>query len=107
MKKLIAGMVCLLFGTIGVLITSTLIKGVVLSKLWQWFVVSSFGLPPMSIAVAIGISMIVSYLTVTKLPKDENPSGATSTQIANKFFGFSIFYPLMVLFFGWIVHFFV
>lgn len=38
-------------------------SGFVLSILWGWFIVSTFGLPLLTIPVAIGIMLVVSYLT--------------------------------------------
>lgn len=41
----------------------TILSGYVLSILWAWFIVSTFGLPLLTIPVAIGIMLVVSYLT--------------------------------------------
>lgn len=38
-------------------------RGYVLSVLWKWFVVAHFGLPLITIPVAIGISLLASMLT--------------------------------------------
>jgi len=38
-------------------------SGYVLSKLWAWFVVTTFSLPEISIATAIGLALIIGYLT--------------------------------------------
>lgn len=37
--------------------------GYVLTCLWGWFVVPTFALPPLTLAQAIGVSLIVGYLT--------------------------------------------
>ncbi|KKM21516.1 hypothetical protein LCGC14_1634650 [marine sediment metagenome] len=39
-----------------------LFDGIVLSTLWEWFVVEQFALPSLSIVHAIGISILVSTL---------------------------------------------
>lgn len=41
----------------------TILSGYVLSVLWAWFIVSTFGLPLLTIPVAIGIMLVVGYLT--------------------------------------------
>lgn len=41
----------------------SILRGFVISKLWAWFVTSSFGIPSIGIAASIGISLLVSYLT--------------------------------------------
>lgn len=38
-------------------------SGFVLSILWGWFVVSTFGLPALTIPLAMGIMLVVSYMT--------------------------------------------
>ncbi len=47
-------------------------SGYVLTCLWGWFVVPTFALPPLTLAQAIGVSLIVGYLTNQYDPKQEN-----------------------------------
>lgn len=42
------------------------IRGLLIKKLWMWFIVSHFGLIPLNIGTAIGISLIASSITVWK-----------------------------------------
>lgn len=74
----------------------SIIRGFALSYLWGWFIVP-FGLPEIGVAWAIGISMIVAYLTY------ENPYQGTSEEVWGKLIG-SIFSPFFVLLIGAIVH---
>lgn len=46
-----------------VLVVSSIANGFVLSILWGWFVVPLFEVPSLTIAQAIGISIVVSYFT--------------------------------------------
>lgn len=46
-----------------VLVLTVFLRGWAFSVLWGWFVVKQFDLPAISIPLAIGISLIVSYLT--------------------------------------------
>lgn len=50
--------------------------GYVFSVLWSWFVVVAFGLPTLSIPLAIGVTMIARYVTM-EIPKqkDDNEVG--------------------------------
>jgi len=41
----------------------TILRGFVLSQLWAWFVVPALGAPSLSIGEAIGITLVVSFLT--------------------------------------------
>lgn len=38
-------------------------RGYVLTVLWKWFIVPAFGLPLLSIPIAIGISLLVQMMT--------------------------------------------
>jgi phosphatidylglycerophosphate synthase len=53
-------------GCIGYILASiplTVYRGWALSVLWGWFVVPLFGAPPLSIPYAIGLSLLVGFLT--------------------------------------------
>lgn len=39
------------------------LNGYVISKLWLWFIVSNFQLKPISMVNALGIALLVRYLT--------------------------------------------
>ena len=46
-----------------VLVITALLNGTVLSIIWGWFVVPVFRAPSLSIAYAIGLGLVVSFLT--------------------------------------------
>jgi hypothetical protein len=83
-----------LLGWIALLAGAAVWRGYVLSILWVWFIVRAFDAPPISIPLAIGVSLIVSFLT-RQWQKEKH---ATSFVI-----GMAIFAPAMTLFIGWIV----
>ena len=105
MKKLIGGMFCMFLGGFGLAATSVVLRGIVLVKLWQWFLVAPLGAPAISIPVAIGISMISSHLVPLHLLKKEN--NAESVQELGKNFGMTILTPLFGLLFGYVVKLFI
>lgn len=84
------------------LITETLLNGWALSVLWAWFVVGLFDLPSLSLGNAIGLSMVISFMTrqymesqvVTKDPVEK-------IAIA---LGWCVGRPLVTVAMGWIVH---
>lgn len=87
-------------GFVFIILTSAILRGWVLTKLWFWFVVP-FGAPFLGLAHGIGISLICGYLTYQfdkKYPEDEECKNY------NKYgsIGFLFLYPLMALLFGWI-----
>lgn len=74
-------------------------RGFVFSKLWVWFVVSSFGAPVLGLAQSIGLSMIVSFLAFRFTPKHKDQEDATAAMAL-----FAVLAPAWVLFLGYIVH---
>jgi len=91
---ILGGMVLMVLGSI--------FNGYVFSILWGWFMVATLKLPALSIIQAIGIALIVRFLTVHYDPQQENKKGFGETFF--KSIMFSFFYPAFALFFGWIVH---
>jgi hypothetical protein len=52
------------------------LNGWVLSLLWQWFVTTTFGLSPLTIPQAIGVAIVVGFLTSSyKDTKQEERKG--------------------------------
>ena len=103
MRAILGAILCILTGFMGMIIVSSVLNGLVLVKLWSWFIVPTFALPVLSVPVAIGISILVKYLTLQKMPKDDNAGAAKIGEA----YGFAIAYPILTLFIGWLVHFFV
>jgi energy-converting hydrogenase Eha subunit A len=54
------------------LVPATLLNGLVIAVLWSWFVVGTFHLPPITVAEAIGMRLLVSLVTPT--PHDDRPA---------------------------------
>ena len=92
-------------GFIGMMIVSSIFNGYALSVLWGWFVVPTFGLPELTIAPAIGLAMVVSYLT-HQHRTDEKSEKNFGEQMATTF-SWAISKPLFALLFGWVVHLFM
>jgi hypothetical protein len=82
---------------IGLIIFGTLWRGFVASKLWLWFVVPQFGLAPLPIAIAIGLSTLVALFTPSR-PSDPDKSEQLGKQVAHVFM-----LPALVLLVGWVV----
>ena len=95
--------------TIGI-IASTIIasifsmtyNGYALTILWGWFIMPIFNVPSLNIPVAIGIAMVVSFLTY-----DPDLDGVKKEQEWSEKFLVNIVYaflkPTFALFFGWII----
>lgn len=92
-------------GVLAVVVVSAILGGLALSVMWGWFVVPTFDAPPLSIPVAIGIALVVSYLTdhrTTAKEKGKEPDEAIVELVA-----WSIGQPLFYLVLGYIVHLFM
>ncbi len=74
-------------------------RGFVLVKLWTWFVVPTFGLPALTMAPAIGFSLLVGFLVYQYSAAD------SAAETNNKNVAFvGVIYPLIVLVIGYVVH---
>ena len=72
-------------GLLGLLAVTALWRGYVLTVLWGWFVVPTFGLAALALVPAIGVSLIVSFMThqVDQSKEQEgSPSGRTARSVA-------------------------
>ena len=67
-------------GLIGLLIVESVLRGWVLTYLWGWFLVP-LGLPPIGIAHAIGVALLVGMITHQSQPDCESPSREVSEHI--------------------------
>jgi len=92
-------------GVAFLMVASSIFNGYALSVLWGWFVVPTFGAPALGIVPAIGIAMVVSYMTnqMHDCKKEERSLGE---EIGRGTF-VAIVKPSLALFFGWIVHLFM
>lgn len=92
-------------GVVFLMVFSYIFNGYALSVLWGWFVVPTFGAPALGLVPAIGVAIVVGYLThqTHDCKKEEKSFGekiAEGTVMA-------ILKPSFALFFGWIVHLFM
>lgn len=90
-----------LFAMFGLIAVGSIWSGYVLTILWGWFVVPTFGMPALQLAPAIGLAMVVSYLTHQYMPKVTN-EGSSFDQMGHAF-GHIALKPAMALLVGWIV----
>jgi len=75
-------------------------SGYAFSILWVWFIVSIFNAPVLSINSAIGLSMVVCYLTHQTDNKEDK---RTAAEKLVSMVGNAICKPLVFLAFGYIV----
>lgn len=85
-----------------------MLNGWVLSILWKWFIVP-FGAPNISIPVAIGIAIVIGFLTKQTESKhcvDDRPKETRTIDAVAQIFA-AILYPFVALGIGWIVQSFI
>lgn len=85
---------------LGLLAGLAVFEGFVLKSMWAWFVVPTFGLPELSIPVAIGISLIVSLLAHQQSVKF---SSGNELEDAAKNLGYGYFAVGFSFVAGWLV----
>lgn len=88
-----------------VVVTATILTGLVLQQLWAWFIVRTFGLPALSVPVALGVSTIVGMLTrqaQSDTKKEENTTKVIARAVASAYSE-----PPICLVFGWVIQSFI
>jgi hypothetical protein len=91
-----------ILGMVAMVVFSAIWHGYVFSVLWGWFAVPAFGLPALSLAMSIGIALLVNYATYHRVTVPENPDKSQQDKIVDSI-AHIITYPLIVLFMGWVV----
>lgn len=96
-EKIGAGTVAVIILALSPVIVApvAILDGWVLSKMWGWFIVGRFHLPPLSIPVAIGLALTVRFLT-HQHAHDERKGWQKVLDLT--------VVPLMTLFFGYLLH---
>jgi len=74
------------------------LKGLVLVKLWSWFIVPVFGLPILSTPQAIGISLVIQYFVGVNNGTKDNTREEKVKGIINLFL-----MPIIALLLGFVV----
>ena len=106
-RRIIVGFIILVVFVSTVVVLSIL-RGWVLSILWGWFVVP-LGVPALSIPMAIGIAVTISFLIFNPNDRDNKMDFSTKSGIdeaVSKMVN-AILYPFIALGIGWIVTFFL
>ncbi len=90
---------------IAVIITiSAIINGWVLTKLWHWFAVPIFGLDDLTVVQAIGIALVVGFLTHQKKITNKKDGNDETDWVVTTI---NLLSPFIVLLIGYIVHLFM
>lgn len=96
--NVIFGLFAFVCTTIGTLALMFSLKGVALQMLWGWFIIPIFHLPPLSLLQAIGVAMVVGFLTKQHIPTSKEP-GAKKELILHIFIQ-----PIAAMAIGYIIH---
>jgi hypothetical protein len=86
---------------VALMVIGTVWRGYVFSVLWKWFIVPVFpAMPLLSIPVAIGIAMVVSFLSYQY---QHNKDERSAVEQFSSAIGITLLYPALALLVGWIV----
>lgn len=77
-------------------------NGFVLKVLWGWFIAPKFQLPTLSLASAIGLGIVVGFLTSHSYPEEKELGDRISRIVAH-----NLIIPTFALLAGWVTHFFI
>lgn len=110
----ILGVAVVVIGVVSVIalavIAGALAQGFVLHKLWGWFIEPKFALPPLGVAEAFALMLVVKLVTGKALEQGEDKAKEEGFEAAGKAvgrFGMFLLGCGIVLLMGWILTFFV
>jgi hypothetical protein len=83
----------------GILVPAILLRAWVITIMWNWYVVSAFGVSPLKMAYAFGFSVMIGMFTGRQANKENNKPWLWLAQLFTD--------PLMALLLGWIGTFFI
>lgn len=92
----------IILGYLIFVIPLSMLRGWATVKLWGWFVAPVFHVPELTLVPAMGISLLVSFLT-TQLHTDTDEKKTDAEKFGRDLI-YSIFIPLMGVGFGWLYH---
>lgn len=85
------------------LVVSVIMNGWALATIWNWFIPPIFGLTTLTLAKAIGVSMVAELFTGVKSKKSEDTKGKTYTEVLFTALVIEIATPLLTVGIAWIV----
>jgi len=84
---------------LALMVVAYLLDGVALKLLWGWFLVPTLGFPAISLVQAIGISIVIGFMTQQHIPRDEDEK--------KELYVYVFLTPILAIVIGWIVHLFM
>lgn len=77
------------------------LRGWVITVLWGWFIVSTFGLPQLTLGQAGGLSLTLCFLRPAYYPTKDGDEALS--QMLHQTFISIVVEPVLVIFAGWLV----
>lgn len=80
-------------------VLGSMLSGYALSVMWSWFMVPTFGLPNLSIPAALGLCLVVRYMTMERRKTKEDGEKLKPGERTAESFAI----PLLFLGVGWVI----
>lgn len=94
-------------GAIVLWLASVILRGWALSVLWGWFIVETFNAPTLTIVPAIGLSLVVGFLTQGKVETQSKKTGKSVWEDLFIQLFVSLLLPVVSVGIGWIIQLFM
>jgi len=82
-------------------VLSTVIQAYVATHLWVWFIVPTFGLPPLGLVTAMGITLLISLLFRYRPDEDDEDVTEVYARSMRRVM-ISVIYSMVTLGFGYL-----
>jgi hypothetical protein len=85
--------------TIVSMVVLTIIRALVLQETWRWFIASKFSLPQLGLVDAMGLSLVVGFLTYQRIPgeKDKSVGEVVVTDVCTALAFYGLVYVVAVV----------
>jgi hypothetical protein len=64
--------------TLSSMVVLTILRGLVFQALWAWFITTTFGLHELTLVQALGVGLVVTFLTI-HIPNDDPDNDSRGT----------------------------
>jgi hypothetical protein len=93
--------------TLFVIALGCIFRGYVLMTIWNWFIVTSIGLPVLTFVPAMGVGLVIAYLTHQKSESRNIDSIEEYWEKMGEDLVYMFIYSVLALIVGWVIQLFM